>query len=205
MVVLNWLLVIVNLAVLPYFVFLVVISVAAMLSRKSQRTDEEPRSRFMIVIPAHNEESGIETTVRSCLGVEYPGSLFSVVVIADNCSDRTAEIATGTGARVVERFDSDRKSKGYAIEYLIEGLKQSGEFDSMDAVVVVDADTTIDQDLLRHFDADLRAGRDWVQCYYGVANPDQNWRTRLLAYAFSLINGVLPLGQNRIGTSWPAR
>jgi cellulose synthase/poly-beta-1,6-N-acetylglucosamine synthase-like glycosyltransferase len=67
--------------------------------------------------------------------------------------------------------------------------------------VVIDADTTIDPDLLRRFDADLRAGQDWIQCYYTVANPDQSWRTRLMTYAFSLFNGVMPLGQTAMGSS----
>ncbi len=201
MVFLLWLLLIANLAILPYFVFLLVISVAAMLVHKRQGTDGLAHSRFMLLIPAHDEESGIETTVTSCLAADYPRSLFSVVVIADNCSDRTAEVASRAGARVVERFDSEKKSKGYAIEYLIEQLTQSGELDALDGLVVIDADTTIDPALLRYFDGDLRAGRDWVQCYYTVANPDHNWRTRLMTYAFSLINGVLPLGQSALGTS----
>jgi hypothetical protein len=45
---------------------------------------------------------------------------------------------------------------------------------------VIDADTTIDPDLLIHFDQALHAGRDWLQAYYTVANPDLSWRTRLL-------------------------
>ncbi len=201
MVFLLWLLLLVNLAVLPFSLFLLLISVAAMVAHNRQRTAELPRSRFMVVIPAHDEENGIETTVTSCLAADYPKSLFTVVVIADNCSDRTAEIAASAGARVVERFNSDKKSKGYAIEYLIEEATRSGELDSLDGLVMIDADTTIDPSLLRYFDVDLRAGRDWVQCYYTVANPDQNWRTRLMTYAFSLINGVLPLGQRGLGTS----
>jgi hypothetical protein len=55
--------------------------------------------------------------------------------------------------------------------------------------------------LLRAFDRDLHCGRDWIQCYYTVANPDQSWRTRLMTYAFSLFNGVMPLGLNALGTS----
>ena len=78
------------------------------------------------MIPAHDEESGIATTVRSCLAANYPSSLFDVLVIADNCTDRTAAVAASAGARVVERFDAVKKSKGYAIEYLIESLERVG-------------------------------------------------------------------------------
>ena len=94
-----------------------------------------------------------------------------------------------------------KKSKGYAIEFLLESLERSGELDSLDAVVIVDADTTIDPNLLRSFDNALRRGHDWIQAYYTVANPDQSWRTRLMTYAFSLFNGVMQLGQNALGSS----
>ena len=202
MVFLEWALLAANLAVLPYFVFLFAVAVASMLSRRRpDPTNEEPLSRFLILIPAHDEESGIAATVSSCRCSDYPAERFSVLVIADNCTDRTAAVAAEAGARVVERFDSVRKSKGYAIEYLIGRLIESGEFDALEAIVVVDADTSIDPRLLRRFDARLRAGQDWIQCYYTVANPDQSWRTRLMTYAFSLFNGVLPLGQTELGSS----
>ena len=110
------------------------------------------------MIPAHDEEPASATTVRSCLAANYPASLFDVVVIADNCSDRTASLAAVSGARVVERFDSVKKSKGFAIEFLIDLLVQSGELDSLDALVIIDADTTIDPDLLVYFDRGLRSG-----------------------------------------------
>jgi cellulose synthase/poly-beta-1,6-N-acetylglucosamine synthase-like glycosyltransferase len=194
-------LILVNLLVLPHFLLLLAVAVAALLARRADRPEDEPRSRLLIIIPAHDEESGIALTVRSCRAADYPPSLFGVLVIADNCSDRTAAQAAQAGARVVERFDAVRKSKGYAIEYLIQGLLASGEFEALDALVVIDADTTIDPDLLRSFDRDLRRGRDWIQGYYTVANPDQSWRTRLITYAFSLFNGVLLLGLNALGTS----
>jgi len=194
-------LVVLNLVVVPYFLYLLATSVAAILARREQPCVEEPVSKFLIVIPAHNEEAGITTTIRSCLAVNYPSEHLGVVVIADNCSDRTAPLAAALGVRVVERFDSVKKSKGFAIEFLIDALTQSGELDSLDALVLIDADTTVDRDLLLYFDRGLRSGRDWIQSYYTVANPNETWRTRLLTYAFSLFNGVTLLGQNALGTS----
>lgn len=191
-----------NLVVLPYFLFLSAIALAAMLSRRRAELPQgEPRSRFLILIPAHDEEEGIATTVASCRAADYPEALFSVLVIADNCTDRTAPVAADAGARVVERFDDLKKSKGYAIEYLMGTLIESGEFEALDAIVVIDADTIMDAALLRRFDTHLQAGRDWVQCYYTVSNPDQSWRTRLMTYALSLYNGVMPLGLTTLGSS----
>jgi cellulose synthase/poly-beta-1,6-N-acetylglucosamine synthase-like glycosyltransferase len=200
---LDWVLILLSFLVLPYFLFLLALAVASMISRRAGPRAPEggPRSRFLVVIPAHDEESGIATTVASCRSADYPESLFSVLVIADNCTDRTAAISAEAGARVVVRSDPLKKSKGYAIEYLIVQLVESGEFDALDALVLVDADTTIDPTLLRRFDAHLQAGHDWIQAYYTVANPDESWRTRLMTYAFSLFNGVMQLGQTALGTS----
>jgi cellulose synthase/poly-beta-1,6-N-acetylglucosamine synthase-like glycosyltransferase len=195
------LLVTLNLVLLPYFLFLLATSLAALFARAEKLPDRPPRSKFLIVIPAHNEEKCITPCVRSCLASNYAEDLFSVLVIADNCSDETKTRALEAGANVIERSDLTRKSKGHAIEYMFEVLAPSGTLESTHAIVIVDADTTIDADLLRHFDADLRAGRDWVQCYYSVAQPERSWRTRLMAYAFALFNGVFPLGQCALGSS----
>jgi cellulose synthase/poly-beta-1,6-N-acetylglucosamine synthase-like glycosyltransferase len=191
----------VNLAVLPYFLFLLLTSLAAIFRTREHSGNADASTKFLIVIPAHNEEEGVATTVKSCRGANYPSLFFGVHVIADNCTDKTAALASEAGARVTERFDDVKKSKGYAIEYLLELLRRSAELDMLDAVVIIDADTTIDPNLLRAFDRALRRGHDWLQAYYTVANPDQSWRTRLMTYAFSMFNGVMQLGQNALGSS----
>jgi cellulose synthase/poly-beta-1,6-N-acetylglucosamine synthase-like glycosyltransferase len=192
-----------NLLALPYFLFLLVTSLAALAARSRTTTAAEgaERCRFLIVIPAHNEEAGLAATVRSCLDLDYPGELFQVVVIADNCTDSTAAVARAAGAGAAERHDDERKSKGFAIEWLIDAMKARGELDSHDALVVIDADSTASPNLLRAFAACHARGIDWAQCFYTVANPNDSWRTRLLTYAFSLFNGVIPLGQWTLGQS----
>jgi cellulose synthase/poly-beta-1,6-N-acetylglucosamine synthase-like glycosyltransferase len=196
------LLVALNLLLLPYFVFLMTVSLASIFGRR-QKLEEagNPRSRFAVVIPAHDEASGIAETLHSCLAADYPRSLFSVIVVADNCTDRTAAIAMEAGATVFERFDETKKSKGHALGYLFGILSETGELDSLDAVIIIDADSTIDPGLLLDFDRELNSGADWLQCYYTVADPDRTWRTGLMNYAFSLFNGVTLMGQNAVGLS----
>ncbi|MGP0067892.1 MAG: glycosyltransferase family 2 protein [Isosphaeraceae bacterium] len=198
----------VSLSLLPHFSFLLITSIAAIAARKRPRDIWDlpaaacvGRFRFLVVIPAHDEEDVIATTVLSAKAMRYPPGLFEILVLADNCTDRTAERAREAGARVLERFDATRKSKGFAIEFLIDNLRRSGEFDELDAMVVVDADSTVAPNLLDIFARGLESGQDWIQCYDCVANADQSWRTRLMAYAFSLINGVLLEGQKALGLS----
>ncbi len=190
-----------NLFLLPHFILILVTALAALFSRPGPRRGGPSRTRFLIVIPAHDEAEGIATTVRSCRGLDYPSELFQVLVIADNCTDNTALIARREGATVVERDDPSKKSKGYAIEYLIDRLNDSGQLKNFDAMVVIDADSTASPDLLHGFAGSLETGQDWIQCLYTVANPDTSWRTRLMAYAFCLFNGVTPLGQRALGLS----
>ncbi len=192
-------LILVNIVLFPYFLFLLVVSIAALVPRRRSTFALPPSSRFLVVIPAHDEEPVIQKAVASCLEIEYPRSLFNVLVIADNCTDGTAALARSAGARVFERFDELKKSKGHAIDDLIVRLERNDELETIDALVIVDADTFVSSRLLAAFNDHLRSGHDWVQAYYTVANPDESWRTQLMRYAFSLFNGIMPLGKSRLG------
>lgn len=154
--------------------------------------------RFDVVVPAHNEALGIEATVASLLGLDYPRDRFRVVVVADNCSDDTAERARRAGATVLERHDAERRGKGYALA-LAYGESLAGGF--ADAVVVVDADTVVAPNLLGAFAARFEGGAECVQAHYGVRNVGDSWRTRLMAVAFALYHTLRSLGRERLGLS----
>ena len=156
------------------------------------------RLRFDVVVPAHNEEAGIERTVRNLSALDYPETLRRIVVVADNCSDQTAARARAAGAHVLERTDTQRRGKGYALEH---AFARSLEEGSADAVVVVDADTLVSPQLLHAFAARLAQGAQAVQAEYGVQNPDASWRTRLLTIAFALFHDVRSRARERLGLS----
>jgi 1,2-diacylglycerol 3-beta-glucosyltransferase len=118
--------------------------------------------------------------------------------VADNCSDDTAARAREAGATVLERTDTERRGKGYALEH---AFAKSLEEGVADAVVVVDADTVASPNLLHAFGARLSRGAVAVQAYYGVRNPGASWRTRLMAIALALFHKVRSLGRERLGVS----
>lgn len=192
-----------TLALAPFLGFLALVTVAALLRRQGAGSGPLPETlpRFLFVIPAHDEQPSIAATVASCRAVDYAPTDFAVLVIADNCSDATASVARAAGAEVVERLNPERRSKGFALEDVLGQMTASGELAHYAAVVLVDADTLVDRNLLLAFARVLAAGADWAQCYYTVRNPDASWRTRLLTYAFSLFNGVWLLGQDSLGLS----
>jgi 1,2-diacylglycerol 3-beta-glucosyltransferase len=138
---------------------------------------------FDIVVPAHNEAAGIASTVKSLLALDWPADRRRVVVVADNCSDNTAQLARDAGAVVLERQSATHKGKGYALQYAFEKLEG-------DAVVVVDADTKVTPNLLRAFAARLAKGANACQAYYGVDNVSASWRTTLMAVAFAMFHRV---------------
>jgi 1,2-diacylglycerol 3-beta-glucosyltransferase len=168
-------------------------------SRKSPPpVSHRPRTRFHIVVPAHDESSGIGQTVESLLAIEYPTDLFQVVVVADNCGDDTATRARTAGARVLERFDDQRRGKGHALAHAF-GISLADPH--VDAVVVVDADTVASPNLLSAFDARIQSGAKAVQADYAVRNPDAGWRTRLMAIAFGMFHVVRSSGRESLGVS----
>ncbi len=152
---------------------------------------------FVILVPAHNEEDGLPATLDSLRCLSYPKSLYEIIVIADNCQDRTAEVARARDVTVLERSDAQKKSKGYALEFALQHLQQRAAKPA--AVVVIDADTRVDASLLEIFAGELASGKDWIQAYYSVSNPDESQKTKLMTYAFSLFNGIWLLGQDFLG------
>lgn len=154
--------------------------------------------RFTVLVPAHNEEPGIAATVHSLRRIHWPAEQWQLIVIADNCSDYTAEHARAAGAEVWERFDTQARGKGHALQFALQRILASGD---CDAVVVVDADTQVSPNLLSSCAARLDQGAEAVQVYHGVANPDQNWRTQLLAIAYGAFHAVRSRGRERLGVS----
>ncbi len=158
--------------------------------------------RFTFVVPAHNESLSIAHTVRSLAGVDYPSDQMRIVVVADNCTDDTADVARAAGADVLVRTNEAQRGKGYALALAFAQLLDPGpNAASPDAVVVVDADTVVSSNILQAFAAALREGEQVLQATYRVGNHDATWRTSLMAVAFTCIHDVRSIGRERLGLS----
>ncbi len=163
---------------------------------------------FCILIPAHNEEMVVESTLRSVAALNYPGDLWRCVVIADNCTDSTAQLASAAlpRAEVLQRTNTDERGKGYALNWALEKILTGGDADP-DAVVIIDADTQIDTNFLIAMDSSIRAcdfkesKRFVAQGLYQVQNAADHWRTALMAGALSLVHYVRPAAREFWQTS----
>ena len=154
------------------------------------------RPRTTVLVPAHNEAADIAVTVQSLLGELQHGD--RLIVIADNCGDRTAEAARQAGALVLERTDPVQKGKGYALDYGLKFLEK----DPPEMVVFMDADCTV-----RPGSIGILAQTAWelqrpVQSTYLMEQPaEATLRDQISAFAITLKNLVRPLGMKALG--WP--
>jgi len=154
--------------------------------------------KLAIVIPAHDEAASIVRCVRSIAACTRPDSVETeTIVVADNCSDATADLARGSGARVLVRSDSVRRGKGFALKFAFKTLLDEG----FDAVFIVDADSVVDTNLLLEIVRPFRAGADGVQVRYVVLNSDASLRTRLMNVALMAFNVLRARGRERMGVS----
>jgi 1,2-diacylglycerol 3-beta-glucosyltransferase len=167
-------------------------------ARQRARGVPPPTTRFVAVIPAHDERLNIAGTVESLLSADYPELLRRVLVVADNCTDDTADRAREAGAEVLVRDDASKRGKGYALAAAFQRVLEQGD---ADAVVVVDADTRVTSNLLLAFAGRLQSGAHAVQAGNAVGNPGASWRTRLMTIAFALFNGLRSLARDRARVS----
>lgn len=156
------------------------------------------RTRFDIIVPAHDEAQVIERTLASLASLRWPADKFRVMVIADNCTDDTASIARRRGVRVCERRDPEQRGKGYALQL---GFSLSEQEGWAQAIVVVDADTRVADNLLEAIATRLEAGEHAVQAHYGVLNPMDSWRTRLMTIAMACFHTVRSRARERLRVS----
>jgi 1,2-diacylglycerol 3-beta-glucosyltransferase len=179
--------------------YLLAVTVGAWLYR-SPRGPASGRTRFAIVIPAHNEGLGIVPTLTGLRDCLYPAAQRSIMVIADNCSDDTAAISRQHGAQVHERHDLVARGKGQALDWLLK--TQAEALALVDVVVFVDADMFIDPGFLNALDAAFSASDvEVVQSRYTIANPTASWFAAFGFLSFAFVNHLRPSGRSFLGGS----
>lgn len=149
-----------------------------------------------VLIPAHNEAGTLSATLESLQSQLSPSD--QIVVVADNCSDTTADVARLAGAQVLERNDPQRRGKGYALDY---GLRMLAVHPP-EVVVFVDADCLVLPGALEQLKYQTLSSRRPAQAVYLMEKPPEpSPKDRVSAFAFKVKNWVRPLGLARLG--WP--
>lgn len=151
-------------------------------------------SSIAILIPAHNEASGIATTLNSILPQLRQQD--RIVVVADNCQDETAMIAKDLGAETVERHDTTKRGKGYALDF---GLKCM-QGNPPEVVLIVDADCIMAPGTINLLASACINLQRPVQALYLMKNPPQiGHKAQISEFAWVVRNQVRPLGMDGLG------
>jgi cellulose synthase/poly-beta-1,6-N-acetylglucosamine synthase-like glycosyltransferase len=155
-------------------------------------------TRLAVLVPAHDEAAGIEATLSSIrLQLKATDRL---LVVADNCTDDTADVSRRCGAEVVERQQADLRGKGYALDF---GLRHLAA-DPAPVLVVIDADCSLGEGCLQYLaEACARSGRPVQALYLMNAPAEASLRLRMAAFTWRIKNWLRPLGALRLGAPCP--
>lgn len=143
--------------------------------KKPKRFSKGGCNRYAVMISARNEEAVIGQLLDSIHQQSYPGELVDVFVMADNCSDQTAEVAKQHGARVYTRFNRTKVGKGYALEALFDQVRAEFGHDRYDGYFVFDADNLLDPHYIEEMNRTFSAGYRVVTSYRNSKNYGSNW------------------------------
>lgn len=193
----NTLFTITSAIVLLILVYFFTISVFGWKKRKENCKNIIPTNKYAIIIAAHNEETVIRNTIYSVKAMNYPEENFEVYVVADNCTDNTAQIARDCGAVVYERFDAVKKGKGQALNWMLDILFASEN--TYDAVCILDADNLVSKDFLLQIDRKMQQGYKVVQGYRDMKNPWDSWITSSYSITYWLANRLCQLPRQYLG------
>lgn len=182
-----------------FWLYQLMVSVCSLVKLKDKPLKVNKNHRFMAIIPAHNEETVVANLIESLKNQNYDKNLYDIYVIADNCTDRTAQVARDAGAIVYERFDENKKTKGYALDWFLQQkIKEDAPYD---AFFVFDADNIVDKDFIKNMNKKLCQGEDVVQGYRDIKNPTDSWITSGYAIFYWTMHRFYHLARYNIGLS----
>lgn len=143
---------------------------------KTPKTFKETKlHKFGVLISARNESAVIAQLIESIKQQNYPKELIEVFVVADNCTDNTAEISRKAGAVVYERFNKEKVGKGYALDWLLKHISEDFGESAFDGFFVFDADNILDENYVREMNKVFSNGYRIITSYRNSKNFGDNW------------------------------
>ena len=159
---------------------------------------DAPPKKYAILVSARNESGVIKNLLSSLEEQDYPKEYFRVFVVADNCTDNTAEIARECGATVYERSNQNERGKGYALDFLIKSIERDYKDELPDAYIVFDADNVAEKNYITEMNKAFATGYDVVSSYRNASNYGAGWRAAGQGMYFLRDARVLNLARMRI-------
>lgn len=166
------------------------------LIKKQRPLESKERRRYAILIAARNEEAVLPYLLESIRQQDYPAELLTTFVVADNCTDQTAEVACSGGARVFCRFNKKEIGKGYALNFLLQQIDSNEGLDIYDAFLIFDADNLLMPDYVTQINKVCCNGYDAFCGYRNSKNFGANWISQ--GYALWYLHDSCHLNQSRM-------
>ena len=164
----------------------ILLSVTYFATRDQRPGKSKGPHSYILLIPAHNEQTVIGRMLESVKNNGYDKNLLKVFVIADNCTDKTAQIAFDLGIDVLVRDDAAKRGKGFAIEWALKRL----DLDAFEALVIADADNIVDPAFFQGMNEVIDKGYEVIQCNNCLANPNATPFTTVI-HLSRTINNIL--------------
>lgn len=196
--ILNLVLFVIEIGLWSIFFYYLFISMFGWFKRKEpSASDFQLKTKFAVLIAAHNEETVIPGVIHSLERVNYPKSLYETFVIADNCTDNTAKVSRELGVKVYERFDQVKKGKGNSMEWMFQKLFKLEE--KYDAICILDADNLVSANFFMEMNKQLSLGHQVIQGYLDSKNPHDTWISGNYAVAYWISNRLFQLPRHYLG------
>lgn len=166
----DWIFKIVNMF---YFQLPIYIATGLFKTRKFEKAAKN--HKYAILVAARNEEAVIGNLLKSIYSQTYPKELVTVFVVADNCTDKTAEVVRNSGAICYERFDDEHRTKGYALQFLVKQIERDYGTQNFEGYFIFDADNILKEDYIERMNESFDAGEKIVTSYRHTKNFNDNW------------------------------
>ena len=154
------------------------ISVTLFKKQKKGRSDAPAtKHKYGFIIAARNESSVIAQLIDSIRQQDYPSELVHIFVIADNCTDDTAQVARDAGAVVYERFNQEQVGKGYALDFGLKSIERDFSAENIEGFFVFDADNILSKNYISKMNEVFDQGYPVVTSYRNSKNFGTNWLT----------------------------
>ena len=167
--------------------------------KKLPHHKETKLHKLAILVSARNEENVIGTLFDSIRAQDYPSDLVTIFLVADNCTDRTADVGREHGAVVFERSNLKQIGKGYALDFALKKIDEQYGEDAFDAFVIFDADNILTKNFLTEINKTFSDGYEVVTCYRNTKNFGDSWLSSGAALWFLRESKYLNGSRMRIG------
>ena len=169
--------------------------------KKKKYQETKVNHHYGVIIAARNEELVIGDLIDSIKKQNYPSELIDIFVVADNCTDNTADVAKEKGAYVFQRFDEINKGKSYALDFAFKKIIKEFNELNIEAFVIFDADNLLDQDFMKEINKCYDAGNIAITGFRAPKNFSDSWISGGASYMYLRESRQVHHVRAKMGTS----